>query len=67
MKVSLNELPLLKQELKQYENTKTIYIGSILDNYVFNNKEEHTNSLVEVKQFDMQTWKKVIDKLNWNY
>ena len=67
MKKSVKDYPLIEQDLKQYENIKTISINSIMDNYVFPKEEKDKNTLTEAKTYDLESWKKLIEKLNWNF
>lgn len=66
MKKNIEEYPLIKQELDNHTNIKSYCITALKDNYVFPKEDENKNELAN-KKYDLETWKKVIKKLNWNY
>lgn len=66
MKKNINEYPVIKKELEKYNNVKTYCVSTFKDNYIFPEIKNNKNEITQ-KQYSLETWKKVIAKLNWNY
>ena len=66
MKKHIEEYPLIKQEINNHTNIKTYCVSALKDNYIFP-VENNNESNEIVKNYSLETWKKLIERLNWNY
>ena len=66
MKNNIEEYPLIKQEINNHTNIKTYCVSALQDNYIFP-VENNNESNEIVKNYSLETWKKLIERLNWNY